>query len=159
MHSDHFNKTESLERGNTPLKRGIPKLLILSSFLCSVVFLSVSHLSFLRPSLDNLKGTSFGALCPQDDSISPVKHAQLLENIDELYHTEEFKLNAYESLGGVIRIPSVFLPFLTTSSVFFSYLCHRTESEDEEKSPSEDPVFWEKFKKLHEYLEERFPLT
>ena len=158
MHSDRFNKTESLERGNTPLKRGIPKLLILSSFLCSVVFLSVSHLSFLLPSLDNLNGTSLDALCPQDDSISPVKHAQFLENIDELYHTEEFKLNAYESLGGVIRIPSVFLPLLTTGSVFFSYFC-RTESEDEEKSPSEDPVFWEKFRKLHEYLEERFPLT
>lgn len=53
-------------------------------------------------------GASEEALCPQAGPISPQKHAKFLGEMDGLYGTEEYKLWAYENLGGAVRIPYVF---------------------------------------------------
>ncbi|KAI5124212.1 hypothetical protein M0805_005062 [Coniferiporia weirii] len=77
--------------------------------------------------------------CPQAASIRPSEaHDHLFQNLDTLFATEKYRLHAYESLGGAVRIP--------------------TETYDEEKSPDADPQHWEVFKQLHAYLEKRFPL-
>jgi hypothetical protein len=48
-------------------------------------------------------------MCPQVSAIVPSSHAPLIDTLDEVYGTKEFKLKAYESLGGAVRIPWVFL--------------------------------------------------
>ncbi|KIJ20621.1 Merops: M20.UNA [Paxillus involutus ATCC 200175] len=79
---------------------------------------------------------AFDNLCPQVEALTSVSHAALLDDLDEEYASTEFKLKAYESLGGAVRIP--------------------TECFDDLGLPSEDPR-WEIETKLHEYLESRFP--
>lgn len=44
-------------------------------------------------------------MCPQVSAIAPSSHAPLIDTLDEIYGTKEFKLTAYESLGGAVRIP------------------------------------------------------
>ena len=44
-------------------------------------------------------------LCLQVDPITSPGYEDLLENLDEEFGTSEFKLKAYESLGGAVRIP------------------------------------------------------
>ncbi|KAF8141984.1 hypothetical protein EV363DRAFT_41098 [Boletus edulis] len=75
-------------------------------------------------------------LCPQVEGLTPATHEALLQSLDQEFGSTEFKLKAYESLGGAVRIP--------------------TESYDDLGLPSEDPR-WEIETKFHEYLESRFP--
>ncbi|KAG9309489.1 hypothetical protein JVU11DRAFT_10460 [Chiua virens] len=75
-------------------------------------------------------------VCPQADAIIPPGYEALLGSLDEEFASSEFKLKAYESLGGAVRIP--------------------TESYDDLGPPSEDPR-WEIETKFHDYLESRFP--
>ncbi|KAF8141978.1 hypothetical protein EV363DRAFT_1425979 [Boletus edulis] len=75
-------------------------------------------------------------LCPQVEALTPPQHEALLRSLDQEFGSTEFKLKAYESLGGAVRIP--------------------TESYDDLGLPSEDPR-WEIEAKFHEYLESRFP--
>ncbi|THH17830.1 hypothetical protein EW146_g3048 [Bondarzewia mesenterica] len=77
-------------------------------------------------------------LCPQSDPISPEVHAELADKLDETFRTQEYKLWAYENLGGAVRIP--------------------TETYDDLGKPSEDPR-WETRLLLHDYLQKRFPLV
>lgn len=44
-------------------------------------------------------------MCPQVSAITPLSHTTLIDTLDEEYGTKEFKLKAYESLGGAVRIP------------------------------------------------------
>ncbi|KAG2125028.1 hypothetical protein DEU56DRAFT_825962 [Suillus clintonianus] len=75
-------------------------------------------------------------MCPQVSAIIPSSHASLIDTLDEEYGTEKFKLKAYESLGGAVRIPTV---------------CY-----DDLGTPEEDPR-WEIFNDFHTYIEQRFP--
>ncbi|KAH7885806.1 hypothetical protein F5I97DRAFT_1808549 [Phlebopus sp. FC_14] len=75
-------------------------------------------------------------LCPQVDPITPYGYKSLLESLDKEYATTTFKLKAYESLGGAVRIP--------------------TECFDDLGPTLEDPR-WDIEYKFHEYLESRFP--
>ena len=43
--------------------------------------------------------------CPQVEPLTPPGHEALLKSLDEEYGSSEFKLKAYESLGGAVRIP------------------------------------------------------
>ncbi|EGN95017.1 hypothetical protein SERLA73DRAFT_61542 [Serpula lacrymans var. lacrymans S7.3] len=76
------------------------------------------------------------SLCPQVSAITPSSHGSLLESLDSEFATEEFKLKAYESLGGAVRIP--------------------TETFDDLGTPEEDPR-WEVHYDFHTYVETRFP--
>ncbi|TCD69101.1 hypothetical protein EIP91_008743 [Steccherinum ochraceum] len=78
------------------------------------------------------------ASCPQAAPISPSLHADLHNDLEDTYASNTFRLEAYESLGGAVRIP--------------------TEAYDDLKAPGQDPR-WDIFVKLHEYLEQRFPLV
>lgn len=143
---------------DAPQTRSYRRLLVITSLLCSSAYLLLtSRAATYSSATQHDIATPFDPLCSQVDAIVPFKHSSLLGKLDELYHTKDFQLNAYESLGGAVRIPSV-IQF--SSQKLFRLIGHlrRTESEDEEKSPTEDPVFWGKFKPLHEYLEKRFPL-
>ncbi|KAF8449398.1 hypothetical protein L210DRAFT_2662897 [Boletus edulis BED1] len=75
-------------------------------------------------------------LCPQVEALTSLRHEALLQSLDQEFGSSEFRLKAYESLGGAVRIP--------------------TESYDDLGLPSEDPR-WEIETKFHEYLESRFP--
>jgi Gly-Xaa carboxypeptidase len=44
-------------------------------------------------------------LCPQVEALTTPGHGTLLESLDEEFGSTEFKLKAYESLGGAVRIP------------------------------------------------------
>lgn len=46
-------------------------------------------------------------LCPQVASISPSKHVALLDELEHDFLNETYRLAAYESLGGAVRIPCV----------------------------------------------------
>ncbi|KAI0041286.1 carboxypeptidase S [Auriscalpium vulgare] len=86
---------------------------------------------------DLLLPQSSSALCPQVQPIVPSRHGELLDAIDARLEAEEFRLWAYESLGGAVRIP--------------------TETYDDLGPPGEDPR-WDTRLVLHDYLEKRFPL-
>ena len=45
------------------------------------------------------------SLCPQVEALTPPGHEALLGSLDEEFGSSEFKLKAYESLGGAVRIP------------------------------------------------------
>ncbi|KAI0629263.1 carboxypeptidase S [Trametes polyzona] len=75
-------------------------------------------------------------VCPQPQALYPSKHRALAEALDELYAEETYRLEAYEALGGAIRIP--------------------TESYDDLGPVGEDKR-WDVFAKFHEYLEKTYP--
>ncbi|KAF8582795.1 carboxypeptidase S [Ramaria rubella] len=77
-------------------------------------------------------------LCPQTDSLFPVKHADLYEQLGNLIDTDDYKLRAIDWLGGAVQIP--------------------TESFDLMGPIGEDKR-WEAFAPFHSYLLEAFPLV
>ncbi|KIP03578.1 hypothetical protein PHLGIDRAFT_31748 [Phlebiopsis gigantea 11061_1 CR5-6] len=80
---------------------------------------------------------SLEGACPQQLAISPEEHSGLLAGIEKIFKSEDFRLGAYESLGGAVRIP--------------------TEMFDDLPPPGQDP-HWEIFADMHAYMESRFPL-
>lgn len=48
---------------------------------------------------------SLEGACPQQLAISPEEHSGLLAGIEKIFKSEDFRLGAYESLGGAVRIP------------------------------------------------------
>lgn len=44
-------------------------------------------------------------ICPQFEVLIPPGHEALLDSLDKEFGSSEFKLKAYESLGGAVRIP------------------------------------------------------
>ena len=46
-------------------------------------------------------------VCPQASAVSPVKNSALLDALEAEFQTEDFKLKAFESLGGAVRVPCV----------------------------------------------------
>ena len=44
-------------------------------------------------------------LCPQTAALLPVKHADLAKKLDSVYGDENYKLTAYDALGGAVQIP------------------------------------------------------
>ncbi|KAI0718091.1 carboxypeptidase S [Cerioporus squamosus] len=77
-------------------------------------------------------------ICPQATAIVPQKNRAVLDVLEEHYQTKGFKLQAYESLGGAIRVPTV--------------------AYDDLAPPGQDER-WEIFGELHAYLAGRFPLV
>ncbi|TFK92589.1 carboxypeptidase S [Polyporus arcularius HHB13444] len=77
-------------------------------------------------------------VCPQTTAIAPERNRAILDALEEQYQTEWFKLQAYESLGGAIRVPTV--------------------AYDDLAPPGQDER-WEIFGQLHAYLTDRFPLV
>ncbi|EIW79289.1 carboxypeptidase S [Coniophora puteana RWD-64-598 SS2] len=76
-------------------------------------------------------------ICPQVPALTP-SNSTLLQLLDDVYSSDDFKLYAYESLGGSVRIPTV--------------------TYDDLGSPEEDHR-WEIHSQLHDYLVSRFPLS
>ncbi|KAI0742034.1 carboxypeptidase S [Daedaleopsis nitida] len=93
-----------------------------------------SNLSLRARSLSD----SDSAVCPQTGPIAPEQNRVLLDTLEAEYQTEEFRLKAYESLGGAVRVPTVMY--------------------DDLAPPGQDER-WEIFADLHVYLEQRFPLV
>lgn len=44
-------------------------------------------------------------VCPQIAPIEPSKHASRFKGLDELISKDDFRKDAYESLGAAVRIP------------------------------------------------------
>ncbi|KAI0333954.1 hypothetical protein GY45DRAFT_1368081 [Cubamyces sp. BRFM 1775] len=61
----------------------------------------------LLPALSWDNETPLNAVCPQTTALAPVKNSGYLNTLEAEYATEEFRLQAYESLGGAIRVPYV----------------------------------------------------
>ncbi|KAI0675970.1 carboxypeptidase S [Trametes maxima] len=114
-------------------------------FLCLLTRSPYLHTgsSYVKAALEEAVSTlsydhqDANAICPQTPPIAPEKNAAFLDTLEALFDTEDFKLDAYESLGGAIRVPTI--------------------AYDDLAPPGEDER-WEVFEDLHEYLEQRFPL-
>ena len=50
---------------------------------------------------------SQNAVCAQVEPKGPVEHRELFRELDEIFRTDDFRLHAYESLGGAVRNPYV----------------------------------------------------
>jgi hypothetical protein len=147
-------------------------LLFLFSLLAPVFpSLAISSVIAWCSSADSVVGSTWPAilsahappksieLCPQSDSISPVKHNALSNSLEGLFAEEAFRLEAYESLGAAVRVPYVprLVVRLSRQSCSLSrQLTHRTVTFDDFGLPGEDPR-WETRLLLHKVLEKRFP--
>ncbi|EJF64229.1 Zn-dependent exopeptidase [Dichomitus squalens LYAD-421 SS1] len=81
-----------------------------------------------RPILNKPRSSPGGALppdqpselCPQAQTLLPVRHAKLAKKLESVYATNGYKLRAYKALEGAIRIPEIgsdpfLLPVLMTA--------------------------------------------
>lgn len=50
-------------------------------------------------------GVDLSDVCPQVEPLVPSGYEGLLASLDEEFDSSEFRLKAYESLGGAVRIP------------------------------------------------------
>ena len=94
-------------------------------FMCCsllVVYFWPSH----TPSISKRpRSTSYGALppnksselCPQAFPLLPVQHFELAKKLDSVYTTDGYKLGAYKTLGGAIRIPCGAFPFILVVAI------------------------------------------
>ena len=57
----------------------------------------------------HLEPTFAEDVCPQSGAVAPVKNGALLNALEAEFQTDAFKLKAYESLGGAVRVPYVLL--------------------------------------------------
>ena len=72
---------------------------------------------------DHESVASLDDLCPQVEALTPPGYEALLGSLDEEFSTKEFKLKAYESLGGAVRIPCVSSPISLLSAVLIASAC------------------------------------
>ncbi|KAI0369802.1 carboxypeptidase S [Pilatotrama ljubarskyi] len=89
-----------------------------------------------KPSMGHDGNAHAHAVCPQTSAMTPEKNTAFLDALEAEYGTQDFRLKAYESLGGAIRVPTV--------------------AYDDLAPPGQDER-WEIFDDLHAYLEQRFP--
>ncbi|KZV66012.1 carboxypeptidase S [Peniophora sp. CONT] len=82
--------------------------------------------------------TQLEALCPQESSLYPQKHADLWADLDHTYGADDFKKNAIQWLGGAVRVPTVV--------------------NDQQRPVGEDGR-WEVFGPFHEYLLKVYPVV
>ncbi|KAL4252052.1 peptidase M20A family protein [Abortiporus biennis] len=108
-------------------------------FFLSGVFLQVSKLYPSQPTLPWTRHLSPkpADLCPQVPPITSKLHKQLLNVLEKEYADGTFKKQAYETLGGAVRIPTV--------------------TYDDLKPPGQDSR-WDIYDDFHAYLEQKFPL-
>ena len=83
------------------------RLLTLAAFLTSALlvqrFWPVIRHSYHGWRSEN--AVTLDNLCPQVGVFTKPVHEALSASLDEEFNTSEFKLKAYESLGGAVRIP------------------------------------------------------
>ena len=89
--------------------RTYSRLLKLAGFMSLFLFLQwFWHASFLHSCFHGWQSRAVLALddlCPQVEALVPPKYESLLSSLDDEFGSSEFKLKAYESLGGAVRIP------------------------------------------------------
>ena len=47
----------------------------------------------------------FASVCPQAEPVNFSRNAKLQQELDDRFRTSKFRLHAFESLGGAVRIP------------------------------------------------------
>ena len=47
----------------------------------------------------------FASVCPQAEPVKLSRNAKLQQELDDRFRSSKFRLHAFESLGGVVRIP------------------------------------------------------
>lgn len=67
---------------------------------------------FTEFSVEHVFTPSLKDACPQQAAIPPQKHGALLASLEETFVTRDFKSEAFESLGGAVRIPCVLSVYL-----------------------------------------------
>ena len=98
-----------LQRAPTVSRRGTRTYFALA--LVSAVGLSLFYLLARSPHFGPCGSTIRLAqddVCPQTTGITPQSNNALLAELEATYLTDDFKLKAFESLGGAVRIPYVF---------------------------------------------------
>ena len=104
--------TESGSASVLPIRRGGVRIYF-SLTLLSALGLSLFYLFARSPHFGScgsgitLAHGSSDEVCPQTTAVAPEKHRALLDALEGQYQTEGFKVKAYESLGGAIRVPYV----------------------------------------------------
>lgn len=56
-------------------------------------------------------------ICPQQEPLSPSGYAELVDELNALYSTDEFKEQAIDLLSGAVQIPSLFSLLLPGLSI------------------------------------------
>lgn len=79
-------------------------------FTVNVVILVIRLRAFLagKPADDTGSLAYDASTCPQAEGLTPSNNAALLHDLEAEFSGNEFKLKAYESLGGAVRIPYVY---------------------------------------------------
>ena len=89
--------------------RGRQYLMMMVLVIVTIIWLTSSPTFTASFSLDILSiiktVEESSPLCPQSSPLSPDAHGDLFNSLESLYSTDSFKLHAYESLGGAVRIP------------------------------------------------------
>jgi hypothetical protein len=122
--NDDFAAPVDCERGGldeeslpTSLQPISPYFLLRFAGLLSLVLLV--HRFWPFPSLlqgwESKSVVGLDDVCPQVKALIPSNHEVLLGSLDAEFSSNEFKLKAYKSLGGAVRIPCAFSLFLLLS--------------------------------------------
>lgn len=76
-------------------------LTLSAAFTLAFVIRSTTRLR----ALGNLQSETVLDVCPQSSPIKPAENSELLDELERLYQSDQFKAHAFESLGGIIRVP------------------------------------------------------
>lgn len=76
-------------------------LTLSAAFTLAFVIRSTTRLG----ALGNLQSETVLDICPQSSPIKPAENSELLDELERLYQSNQFKAHAFESLGGIIRVP------------------------------------------------------
>lgn len=96
----------------------LSKARVLAALACALLFIYSCYDNILPVAthdvVDLVPSLDLKELCPQVGAMYPSKHADLDEQMDALYRTNAFQLDAFEKLGGAVRVPSVTFQCLQT---------------------------------------------
>ena len=104
---EHATWLYSVPKSRPSSRRGSWVGLLFAAVVISVSTALWSH-RFTGMGVEAIFTPSLKGACPQQAAIPPQEHAELLDGVEKLFTTEGFKSEAFESLGGAVRIPYVF---------------------------------------------------
>lgn len=90
-----------------PILLALKRLLVLALSAWLIVFYiaRMPEYAELANAVDSLLGTHDNNECPQAPALAPSLHTDVLTKLEHEYESQRFRLQAYESLGGAVRIP------------------------------------------------------
>ncbi|KAL1729511.1 hypothetical protein EV714DRAFT_273565 [Schizophyllum commune] len=132
-------KTELPLASQPPAPRKSPKITLGRVLLATSAFALLAFtqgFAAVSPFIDLWQDAP--ALCPQADTLTPIRNAEVYSKLGEVLKKNETRARAIDWLGGAVRVP--------------------TEVYDGQGEIGVDPR-WEVFQPFHDYLAEAYPLV